>query len=221
MRSIEPPKAARWFLNHFGCSTDNNAIVGDLDERYRRGRTGIWYWRQALIAILASMANEIRNHRLLTLRAVAIGWTALLLFIVLVPVILGGINAVVAAIVESRLTSGSTGLGELSRYFHIQENFFRFHVPWKLSLAMFTAILCAGFASAGWIVARLHRPHRRAMVLAFVASQATVMLLLYKGNDNLLFGIAGLISTLWGGGFFRAPAESDSNRREVTTAERA
>jgi hypothetical protein len=26
-------KLAKWLLNHFGCSPNNDAIIGDLDER--------------------------------------------------------------------------------------------------------------------------------------------------------------------------------------------
>lgn len=37
MSLAQPPKIARWLLNHFGCSPNNDAVIGDLDEKYRHG----------------------------------------------------------------------------------------------------------------------------------------------------------------------------------------
>jgi hypothetical protein len=39
MSSMEPPKVARWILKHFGSSPNNEAVIGDLDERYNTGRS--------------------------------------------------------------------------------------------------------------------------------------------------------------------------------------
>ena len=44
-----PPKQAIWFLRH-GCPGDNEALEGDLIERFREGQTRGWFWRQVLIA---------------------------------------------------------------------------------------------------------------------------------------------------------------------------
>jgi hypothetical protein len=69
----EAPAMAKWLLRCFGCSPNNEAIVGDLDERYRQGRSYLWYWRQVFLTIVASFLEEIRHHKLLTLRAIAVG----------------------------------------------------------------------------------------------------------------------------------------------------
>jgi hypothetical protein len=53
-------------LNHFGCSANNEAVIGDLDERFRQGRSQVWYWRQVLVAILTSLWNEVAAHKLRT-----------------------------------------------------------------------------------------------------------------------------------------------------------
>ena len=74
MRSAQPPKIPTWLLRHFGCSPHNAAVIGDLDERYRRGRSPIWYWRQAAAAIVVSFFQEVRSHKLLTVRAIVVGW---------------------------------------------------------------------------------------------------------------------------------------------------
>jgi len=74
MRSDQPPKAAAWLLRHFGCSPNNDAVIGDLDERYRQGRSALWYWRQALLAIVMSFCKEIWSHKPLAIRALLVGW---------------------------------------------------------------------------------------------------------------------------------------------------
>src|SRR5215831_18798898 len=71
---MQPPTIARWLLNHFGCSPNNESVIGDLDERYSQGRSYLWYWRQALFAIVTSFFNEVGTHKLVTLRAIATGW---------------------------------------------------------------------------------------------------------------------------------------------------
>lgn len=63
-REAQPPKAARWLLGHFGCSPNNEAVVGDLDERYRTGRySAAWYWKQILIAGVVEIQTQIRSGR--------------------------------------------------------------------------------------------------------------------------------------------------------------
>jgi hypothetical protein len=46
------PRIATWLLKHFGCNSDNEAILGDLYERYQTPESALWYWRQVFIAIL-------------------------------------------------------------------------------------------------------------------------------------------------------------------------
>jgi len=58
----DPPKMARWLLSHFGCSPNNDAVIGDLDERYRAGgRSAAWYWRQVFIAGVVGFHKQIRS----------------------------------------------------------------------------------------------------------------------------------------------------------------
>lgn len=177
---------------------NNDAVIGDLDERYRAGRSAAWYWQQAFIAICSSTANEIRVHKLLALRAVVIGWASLLVCMLTIPVLFNASRAAISGLLGSRLLWGSSGLGDLNRYFDIQEKL----RAWTLALPAFVLLTYAAFASAGWSVARLHRPHAKAMVLAFATSSVVVTLAMYKHTDNLVFGILSFISILAGGGFF-------------------
>jgi len=195
-----PPAFARWLLNHFSCSPNNEAVIGDLDERYRQGRSDLWYWQQVFIAIVAGLFSHMRGHKTLVLSAVVMGWASFLVYMLILFTILSHANALLSAIINSTLMSGPTELGDLNRYFHIQERFFLFRVPWTLALAAFIGMLCTGYAIAGSIVARLHRPHHRAMVLAFVASQALLTVLSFGRNNSIVLGVFGLVSTLWGGG---------------------
>jgi hypothetical protein len=52
MQRQEPPKLASWLLNNFGCSPNNAAVIGDLDERFQAGRSVGWYWRHSFTILL-------------------------------------------------------------------------------------------------------------------------------------------------------------------------
>ncbi len=56
-----PPGLAIWWLRH-ACPGSNDALTGDLIERFREGQTRGWFWRQVLIAFIVSVLGEIRRH---------------------------------------------------------------------------------------------------------------------------------------------------------------
>jgi len=60
-----------------GCSQNNNAVVGDLIERYGGGETAFWYWRQVVAAVLAGFLNEALGHKLRMFLTILAGWAAL------------------------------------------------------------------------------------------------------------------------------------------------
>ena len=65
MKTNQPPTVAKWLLRHLGSSTNNETILGDLDERYRQGRSVAWYWKQVLTAVIvASATAEMMSKRL-------------------------------------------------------------------------------------------------------------------------------------------------------------
>ena len=47
---MNPPRFATWLLSRWGPA--NVALLGDLLEEYRAGRSARWYWRQVMIAML-------------------------------------------------------------------------------------------------------------------------------------------------------------------------
>jgi hypothetical protein len=60
-----PPIFATWLLQHLGDKYRRVALVGDLIEEYRRGRSNAWYWRQVLFAMFASGSNVLRRTPML------------------------------------------------------------------------------------------------------------------------------------------------------------
>jgi hypothetical protein len=155
---MEPPKTATWLLRHFGCSPNNDALIGDLNERYRRGHSGIWYWTQVLRAIVISLAQEIGGHKLLTACAVTIGWVLLLLGMILFRALVATLNAVVrssqSGFLREMLISHRDG-----------------------SLIGLIAVSWAGWTGIGWILKRLFQPHQRVGVLTFVVTAVTALVI--------------------------------------------
>jgi hypothetical protein len=49
-------------LRHARPGGDNDALTGDLIERFRDGQTRGWFWRQVLIAIAVGVLGGIRRH---------------------------------------------------------------------------------------------------------------------------------------------------------------
>ena len=75
MNQRRPPILATWLLEHLTDRYRRDALVGDLVEEYRCGRSYGWYWRQALSALFAAGLNAVRR-RLPGLRALVIWWGA-------------------------------------------------------------------------------------------------------------------------------------------------
>jgi hypothetical protein len=74
MTGRRPPALAAWLLRTCGSGPAADALLGDLAEEYRAGRSRAWFWTQALSAIAVSFAAELRGHPLVILRAVCLAW---------------------------------------------------------------------------------------------------------------------------------------------------
>src|SRR5581483_11656066 len=70
----ELPRIATWLLHTFAAGGTQESIAGDITERYMRGRSRLWYWRQVLAAVVMATVREVRTHTFRSIRAVAIGW---------------------------------------------------------------------------------------------------------------------------------------------------
>ena len=79
MKSDRPPVLATRLLERLVSGPHEDALAGDLIEQYRQGRSGAWYWRQVLAAILAGVMRGVRDHKLQAAGAAAIGLALYLL----------------------------------------------------------------------------------------------------------------------------------------------
>jgi len=158
MKVSRPPRLAAWALKHFGCAEDNDAVLGDLAERYARGKTAVWYWRQVVVAIVASAFNDIRNHKLLTLRALIIGWA------IFYP--LGALSFDALALAE-KTWSPEFVYSAIAAWtpWWTQQQFTDFY--WNSDLVAGSCMMLAIGVIPGWIVARIHRLHGRSPLLLF------------------------------------------------------
>jgi hypothetical protein len=73
MKHAHPPILATILLERLVSPPHREALAGDLIEQHRQGRSGAWYWRQVLGAIAVSAAKDLRDHKLLAVRAAVIG----------------------------------------------------------------------------------------------------------------------------------------------------
>jgi hypothetical protein len=61
-KKSDPPSLASWLLRFARPRSDNDALTGDLIERFREGQTRGWFWRQVLIAFAVRVLGEVRRH---------------------------------------------------------------------------------------------------------------------------------------------------------------
>lgn len=146
MRNLEPPRLADWLVTRLLSTTRAEIPLGDLHEQYRRGRSHGWYWRQAIEVCTFSLARDLRSHKLLTLRALALGWAMLVSgdLLVLRPL--------------WRLEHWLFMAGLVSHYV-------AFSGP--LSTALLVALVGGG---CGWTVGRTHRACAVPIAFAFALS---------------------------------------------------
>lgn len=143
MRPSEP-RAATWLLKYF---CQNEALIGDLLEEYRQGRSASWYGRQVLMAILVGCGGEVRANKLLAVRAVVTGWAASILFYYLMT------------LPVHKLYWWATAGLRANRNEMWWSHYYTYPVAF---------VPCIGGFLSGWLVARLYRPNRVAMVYVFV-----------------------------------------------------
>jgi len=150
---------ARWLLSHFGCSPNNDPVIGDLDERYRTsGRSLVWYWKQVLVAIVTSFFQEVWNHKLLAARSLFLGWVIKVAWLWFAGEVLKGL----LPYYDQRFT--------------------------LLLLASVTAsaVVCA---VSTWVVSRTSGRHYRAIVLLYILVELLAvppMIYVFAGTINIM-----------------------------------
>jgi len=217
------PRIATWLLKRFGCSPKNDSLVGDLIEHRQSGRSRFWYWKQVLVAIAAGLVGEIREHKLLTVRAIAIGWSVPILYhFVFHPFIVEMLWRLEPWIVVQHPSFYHSYYHDLERFVWGESG----------SLLQFLALQCLlGFLN-GWLVARLNRGNPRMPVMAYAASVSICAMmnwtyyLLVTGQMPPLFPpilfvfvVADQLSVvviLAGGGLLRDSKRKDAFRATTT-----
>ena len=151
MTFTDPPRLATRILQRFTCGPRGESLLGDLLEQYQQKRSPAWYWRQVVTAIVASTTRDVAAHKLLAVRAVAVGGVASVLFSFPVH-----------------------WLGEISRAsvngWLVANGHYSFWPVFLSGPLSVTLLECVAGAAIGWIVARLHHAHAAAMVCVVSAS---------------------------------------------------
>jgi len=154
MKNSEPPRLSAWLLERLAPRQGRDSLVGDLHEQLHRGRSVWWYRRQVLGTILVAVAADIAAYKLLTVRALAIGWSALyLLYRVMGPLI-----QQTRMTLFTRWGSALWGDSEILRQLWVY-----YGIPFQL-------VACLIFMGVGWMVAGLHRRHLPGIVIVFSAT---------------------------------------------------
>ena len=199
MRSAHPPRIAAWILRHFGSSPNNAALIGDLNERFQRGRTVVWYWRQVAAAIVVSFFQEVWSHKLLIASAVLYGWSFWFY------------------------------VSRFSFYLNLELFYAAVGRDWGETIprlaVQLSELLLWGVLS-GWLVARLDRRNHKAMVLAYAGFFAAIYsvdiahdLLRGRGHPPILLLIVIIpITILAGGGVFSTHKKDGGSARDRAAA---
>jgi hypothetical protein len=128
--------------------------VGDLREQVHRGSTVWWYRRQVAGTILVGLAADLAAHKLLAVRALAIGWSA----VYLVSQFIWPLIQQTRMTLFSRWGSALWGKSEILRQL------------WVYYGLPFVFLTCLIFMAIGWLVASLHRRHLPGIVVVFSAT---------------------------------------------------
>ena len=147
MTRSRPPMLATRLLERL--ASNRTAVIGDLIEQYRQGRSTSWYWRQVILSIAVTAAKDIGGHKWGAVRSVVTGWTtlALLLFV------LG----------ESTEQLRRGGLIDVRLW--VDQ---RVPSPAWWPVTVWFSLACLSGCASGWFVARLDQRHRTAASLSIL-----------------------------------------------------
>jgi hypothetical protein len=138
-------RLAFWLMDRYGVS---EALVGDLFEESRQ-RSALWLWPQTIVAILRTIARDIRAHRLLGARAV----------------ITGAVVAQLSMPIREIVTPLIRG-----EWAWTSEQWLNNTLGFPVVPLPFLIVMSALSVITGWVVARLHRRHAMSMVSAYTGA---------------------------------------------------
>jgi hypothetical protein len=164
MTSRKAPGAATWLLRHFGCSPNNETILGDLVERHQKGRTGVWFCRQVIVEIMTGCFRQAQANKWLVFRAVIAGW---LMRLAITPLFMEPVLSRIFGVIPS----GTAGLAVAACLF---------------------AILVVSTIATGSIVSRLSGEQRTTAVISYAGSLLVYGLLSFVWQHFLYWRSSGI-----------------------------
>ncbi len=154
MKVSQPPRLSTFLLGRLAPRHRRESVVGDLLEHLHRGRSVWWYRRQVLGIVLAGLAADLTAHKLLAVRALAIGWSAMYLLYQFAGPLIQQMRMTLFGRWGSALWGESEVLRQLWVYYGLP----------------FVLVTCLIFMAIGWMVAGLHRRHLPGIVIVFSAT---------------------------------------------------
>jgi hypothetical protein len=132
------PRRANDLLHAFGVDP---AVIGDLEEALRTGRSRTWYWRQVIGIVFFGSMRQLVAAPMYAMRGLMLGWLTLLLTFALVDL---------PVVARLRIDAYVTGQW----------------MPWW---AAAFCVSYAGFALSAWAVTRLHRRSPGPLLILHIA----------------------------------------------------
>ncbi len=150
-------RPACWLMQRVGV---DEGLIGDLVEAHDAGRPLLWFWRQALTAIITRVWYVARTHKVLALRAVALGW--LLKWLLASP---------------TTYVANLFGVPTGNWLLRAELPLFRFAwLQWDISEVL---VGCVAACAIGWSVGRAHREYAVPLTALFVLTMLILTLPLY------------------------------------------
>jgi hypothetical protein len=139
----------------------DDGLIGDLLEAYRGGRSDWWYWRQVLAAIVIGAVTTVRSHKVLSVRALALGWLSGWLYV----------NYVGSSVLEVARTAFNFSeflfVAGLTDWFYVH----RVHFPATVLRSGPVIVMAwVGMFASGWLVGVTHRSQGASLVLVYCAT---------------------------------------------------
>ena len=160
MTIAQPPLFAARLLKRLVPARDHDALLGDLNEEFQRGRSVLWYWAQILAAIVVGSLKDLRTHPIVAARAVVTGLIAQMLLVI-------ALSALPSVLTGAGFMWGGNWIGLPSPAY--------WHWPYAPSLDMvMLAAWFAGHVTIGWLIVRLHRGHGVTPVLVYCGVQCAL-----------------------------------------------
>jgi hypothetical protein len=72
-----PPRAASWLFRRLCWSANNEAMLGDIQERFAKGRSRLWFWQEVAVAVIAAAYVALFSKRSPIMKR-SIVWTVML-----------------------------------------------------------------------------------------------------------------------------------------------